>query len=440
MRPIRRLKLALALVLGIGLWQSPGVKAAPTEVTLVGWGGPEERAILAGVLADFERSHPDIQVRYTQIPGVGYDYFNKLRLMVVAGLAPDVFYVPDGNFGELASRNVLLNLDPYVAKSQVVKLADMWHSGYVRYMWDGHQLQKGSLYCLPKDIGPWAMFYNKDVFKARGVPFPSARMPWTWNEAIKNWHALSFKDGTITHYGVSTFPHETAVWSNGGEIVSADKQHWVLGKDPRSIAALQWCADLALVQHVAPNLSSSVAGSSAAGPGELFETGLAACHFDGRWMVPRYRQVLKFDWDVAPFPVPHAGMHATSFSGSVGFGIYAHTPRADASWQLVEYLSGPVGQAAMTRSGFQVPNQVALANTDVYLQRNQRPVHAEVFLDSARYSRPGPWTDTPNTFWHDVYWNFVGKVFRGEKTAKAYLPTLVPLVDNALVENNDPNH
>jgi multiple sugar transport system substrate-binding protein len=428
--------LTLALV-GALAWSSGAAAAPPTVINFVGWGGPEEHTVITNVLADFERLNPDLHVKYTQIPGGGYDYFNKVRLMIVANIAPDVYYVPDGNFGELASRNVLLNLDPYVEKSHIIKLADMWGSGYIRYQWDGHQLQKGPLYCLPKDIGPWAMFYNQDVFKARGVPFPSATTPMSWDEAIAMWQKLTFKQGNIRHYGVSTYPHESAVWSNGGEIISADKRHWVLGKDPKSIQAVQWCADLNLVHHVAPDLSRSIAGSSSASPGELFESGLAACHFDGRWMVPRYRTATHFGWDVAPFPVPHKGQKPITFSGSVGFGIYAKTKVAAASFRLIEYLAGPEGQAAMTKTGFQVPNQRALSHTEVYLQRGQKPAHAEVFLDMAANSRPGPWTDTPNTFWHDVYWNFVGKVFRGDKRATDLLPTLVPMVDNALVENND---
>lgn len=435
MRKRQAVLVGMLAALGTGI--AGQATAAPTEITFVGWGGPEEKVLLRGVLDRFERENPDLRVKYTQIPGVGYDYYNKIRLMLVAGLAPDVFYVPDQNFGELASRHVLLGLDGYVAKSKVVRLADMWPSGYSRYRWDGRQLHQGSLYCLPKDIGPWAMFYNQDVFKARGVPFPSATTPMTWAEAIAMWKRLTYQAGSQHHYGVSTFPHEDAVWSNGGEIVSADKRHWVLGKDPRSIEAVQWCADLALVEHVAPNLSNSVAGASSVSPGELFESGLAACHFDGRWLVPRYRDVLKFGWDVAPFPVPHKGQQPITFSGSVGLGAYARTKQPDASFRLIEYLAGPEGQAALTATGLQVPNQRSLAKTAVYMQPGKPPLHAEVFLAAAANSRPGPWTDTPNTFWHDVYWNFVGKVFRGDRKAADLLPTLVPMVDNALVENNN---
>ncbi|MBC7545959.1 MAG: sugar ABC transporter substrate-binding protein [Candidatus Sericytochromatia bacterium] len=418
--------IALAGVFGAAL----GASAAPVTVSLTGWGGPEEKLIVSGVVAAFERTHPGIKVRYTQIPGVGFDYYNKVRLMIVAGISPDVYYVPDGNFGELASRHVLLNLDPWVAKSKVIRLADIWPSSLKRFRWDGHRLQAGSLYCLPKDIGPNVMFYNKDVLRKRGIAAPDPKVPMTWDQAIAVWKRLSFKDNTVNHYGISGYPYESAVWSSGGEIISPDKRTWALASAP-GIRAIQWCADLGLIHKVAPDGSKS----GSASPGQLFESQLAAMHVDGRWMVPRYRS-LGFDWDVAPLPIPVPGRKSIMWSGSVGFGIDAKTKHPEAAFQLVEYLAGPDGQTAMTKSGLQVPNQMWLAQTDVFRQPGQRPAHPEVFLDSALTSRPGPWTDTPNTFWHDVFFNFIGKVWRGERTARGLLPEISPMVNQAMRENN----
>jgi multiple sugar transport system substrate-binding protein len=335
----------------------------------------------------------------------------------------------------MASRNTLLKLDGFVAKSRVVKLADMWPSAVNRYRWDGQRSQAGALYCLPKDIGPNVMFYNKDVLKAHGVPFPDAKTPMTWDQAIGVWKRLSFASGRIQHYGISGYGYEHAVWSNGGAIVSDDKRSWVLNS-PKGIEAVQWCADLGLVHKVAPDGSKTAGGSGSSSPGQLFESGLAAMHIDGRWMVPHFRK-LSFDWDVAPLPVPRKGAKSVTWSGSVGFGIGAKSAHPQEAFQLVEYMAGPEGQTTMTKSGLQVPNQRWLAKTDVYMQKGQKPEHAEVFLASAADSRPGPWTDTPNTFWHDVYWTFVGKIWRGERKAKDLLPELSPLVNQTLRENNE---
>lgn len=425
--------LACCLAL-TGIFHGPARASAPTQIAFVGWGGPEERAIINDVIRTYEARNPGVKIKYTQIPGTGYDYYNKVRLMLVAGMAPDVFYVPDGHFSELASRHVLLNLEPYVAKSKVFKPAEIWPSALARYRWDGQQSSKGDLYCLPKDIGPFAMFYNKAVLKARGVAFPSAKTPMTWDEAIAFWKQLTFKEKNVQHFGVSGYQYESAVFSNGGSILSADKRTWALDQ-PKALEALQWVADLSLVHKVAPDASKTANGSGSASPTQMFESGIAATHFDGRWLVPRYRE-LPFDWDVAPLPVPKKGMRSIAWSGSVGFGVHSSTKRPDAAFRFVEFLAGPEGQTLMTKAGFQVPNQRWLATTDVYRQPGKRPAHPEVFLDAALSSRPGPWTETPNVFWHDVMWNYLPKVFRGDGRADKLIPAAAPVINQMLREGN----
>ena len=421
------LLLVLLLVTGCGQPAPP----PPGQVTLVGWGGPEEREIFTRAIALFEAENPGLTVRYVQVPGVGYDYINKLRLMLVSGRAPDIFYVPDGGFGELVSRDVLLNLDPLLAKSTVIKPKEMWATGLDRYRWDGQQLQRGSLYCLPKDVGPRAMFYNKTLLKARGIPFPDPLRPMTWEQAIELWKKLSYREDGVVHFGISAFDYETAVWSNGGEILSPDARTWVLDS-PRSVEAVQWVADLGLVHGVAPTQGKAGAGVSSS---QLFESQLAAMHIEGRWLVPRFR-TLDFDWDVAPIPVPREGMQPITWSGSVGLGISAKTDRPDEAFRLLEFLAGPTGQELLTTTGLQVPNQKSLAETDVYRQPGQAPEHPEVFLRSLENSRPGPWTATPNVFWSDVFWNFYPRILRGQEKAATYLPQISPMINEALEEHN----
>jgi multiple sugar transport system substrate-binding protein len=423
--------LAVTTLRGTCSRPAPAESAPPaTTITLVGWGMPEERAIIRAALASFEQQHPEIRVAYTQVPGVGYDYLNKLRLMIVAKRAPDVFYVPDGAFGAMVSHGVLRDLDDFVTKSRSLRLEDMWPTAVARYRWSGHALHEGKLYALPKDIGPTVLFYNKEVLRRRGVPAPDPVEPMTWDEAIRVWHALTYQQGHVQHWGVTGYPYEAAVWSSGGRIVDGPLRTWQLST-PEGIEAVQWCADLALREHVAPNL----ARSGGAGSSELFEAGLAAMHIDGRWMVPRYRK-LGFDWDVAPLPVPQKGAPSTSWSGSVGLGISATSAHAAEAFKLIEYLAGPEGQAQLARSGLQVPNQRDVAASEAFLQRGQRPAHAEVFLRAAEGSRPGPETETPNAFWHDVFSNFIAEVWRGERAARELLPALAPLIGQTLRENN----
>jgi multiple sugar transport system substrate-binding protein len=368
----RAAALVVPLLLSAALvWSCRPAAVEPPSVTvvsLVGWGMPEERAIVREALATFERQNPQIRVSYTQVPGVGYDYLNKLRLMIVAGRAPDVFYVPDGAFGAMVEKGALRALDDLVAASDVLDLGDMWATAVMRYRWNGHALHDGKLYALPKDIGPAVLYYNKDVLRRRGVAPPDPEEPMTWDEAIRMWRALTYREGHVQHWGISGYPYEAAVWSSGAEIVDGARRAFLLAA-PAASAAVQWCADLALREHVAPNL----ARSGGAGNSELFEAGLAAMHVDGRWMVPRYRR-LSFDWDVAPLPVPERGMPSIGWSGSVGLAISASSKHPREAFKLIEYLAGPAGQAELARSGLLLPNQRSVAKTDAFFATRAAPV------------------------------------------------------------------
>ena len=234
-------------------------------------------------------------------------------------------------------------------------------------------------------------------------------------------------DRGLQRWGITAFPYDAAVWSSGGEVLSEDATRWVM-TTPVATGAFQWCADLALREGVAPNPSRFSDGALGS---ELFEAGIVAMHIDGRWMVPRYRK-LAFDWDVAPIPVPVRGQPAITRSGSVGLAVSARSLHPKEAFTVAEYLAGPRGQAKLTKSGFQLPNQRALASTNVFLQRGQRPAHAEAFVMMAETSRPGAMTKTPNAFWHDVFDAYAVEVWRGERTAADLFPELAPRIDQTL--------
>ncbi len=418
-----RVAFAFALAAVVACGRHATGPPGTVTIRFVGWGAPEERAFVREAVSALEARDPTLHVVYTQVPGVGYDYLNKLRLMIVAGDAPDVFYVPDGAFAELVRADTLLDLDPLVAAGGV-DVSAMWPTAVERYRWDGHRLHQGALYALPKDLGPMALYYDKDILRRRGVTPPDPREPMTWDEATAMWRALTYDDAGVHHYGLTAFPYEAAVWSSGAEILSPDRRAWLLA-DPNAERAVQWCADLANVEGVAPSPARVTATT------ELFEAGIAATHIDGRWMVPRFR-TLPFDWDVAPIPVPRRGAPSIARSGSVGFAIGKKTRHPREAFELVSWLAGPEGQSILVKSGLQLPNQRATANTELYLQRDRRPAHAEVFVDAARTSRSAPQTETLSAFWFDVYTIFSEPVWRGEHRASEVFPNIKPRIDQAL--------
>jgi multiple sugar transport system substrate-binding protein len=401
-------------------------KKDAVTIKFSGWGGPEEKDVFTKLLKDFEAKNPDVKVEYIHIPA---DYTGKMNTVLAGGNAPDVFYVPDGDFGRWVKSGLLLNIQEYV-KSSNLDIGDIWETALGRYKYDGTLVGTGDLYALPKDIGPTVVYYNKELFDAANVPYPSAETPMTWEELVAVGKKLTKDtngDGKPDQYGIGPIWWEGFVWANGGKILSDDRTEFVMNSK-EAAEAMQFAADLRNVHKIAPDSRALQAMND----GQMFETGRMAMQIQGRWMTPAYRK-LKFDWDVAPIP---AGGEWNGWSGSVGFSIYKNSKNPDAAYKLVEYLAGPEGQKLQSELGFAIPNFKSMANTDVFLQPGQRPEHAEVFIKAAEAQSPGPWTYVPNNKWFDILNQNLGQLWDGKKTAEQLFNELKPEIDKALKEGN----
>lgn len=419
--------------------QTGGEGSAPVTLTFVGWGGPDEQEVFRQLVKTFNQNNPDIVIEYTPIPD---DYVTKLNTMIAGGTPPDIAYIPDGNFSAFAPRGALVNLQPFVDASTVIDPENIWDTALGRYRYDPETrtFGTGDIYALPKDIGPTVLYINKDLFAAAGVPLPDPNVPLTWDEIVEIGRQITvdangrhpgeegFDINTVEVFGVGDIWFENAVYGNGGQIVSEDGRTFVADM-PETVAAVQWIADLTHRHQVHPTSQQTSSQSI----GQMFEAGRVAINSNGRWATTTYRNTLPFDWDVIPNPVgPSGQLYAmaddcafTGWSGSVGIGIIADSngeQNAEQAFRFIEFIAGAEGQTEQAALGFQIPNQIDLANSDVFLQPDQKPENAEVFLDAARCERPGPWTQTPlyGQWFDDNWWQGVWPevVVDGTKTAE----------------------
>lgn len=418
--------LAAALLIG-----TVGVSAQePVTLTFVGWGGPEEGAVFQQLVDTFNANNDDVQIDYTQIPS---DYVTALNTMIAGGTPPDIAYVPDGTpFTSLVTKGQLVNIQQFVDASENFDPAAVWPSALGRYMYDAEtrSFWTGDLYALPKDIGPTVLYINVDLFEEAGVPLPDPEVPMTWDQLIEIGTALTvdanglhpgeegFDQNNIVQWGIGDLWFENIVYGNGGRIVSEDGRTFVAADDPNTIEAIQFLSDITHVYQIHPTAQQTSSMSF----GQMFETGRLAMTTNGRWAVTGYRASLPFEWDVRPNPVGPSGQITSygnqedctfgGWSGSVGLSIIAGSQgevHADLAYRFIEYLAGPEGQIEQAALGFQIPNQVEIAMTDVFLQPDLPPANAEVFLEAARCESPGPWTQTPlyGQWFDDNWWNGV---------------------------------
>lgn len=105
------LALALALALGVGLSAGlvvSGTAKAAVTLRVTTWGGVAEQNTYNQIVKKFEAKNPDIKVKVEVLPWP--EYWSRLTVQLVGGIAPDVMRMSGAFFGRLVRDGVLLNL------------------------------------------------------------------------------------------------------------------------------------------------------------------------------------------------------------------------------------------------------------------------------------------------------------------------------------------
>lgn len=390
----------------------PTVSPDRIRLTFVGWGGwPEIRAMRA-LVRRFNEISQDVYITYRPLP---QNYMSRLEGMIAEGNAPDILYIPDGAFPLWAAAGQLVNLQPYLEAWGGTAMVSIWPSAVERYRWDAaaRRFGQGDLYALPKEIGPTALFINKDLFHQAGVPLPDPSRPLTWDEVVEIGRAITvdaegrhpgeegFDIHTVEVFGVGDLWFENVIYGNGGRIVDEAGREFV-AHAPASVAAVQWLSDLIHVHQIHPMARYG----AQADVERLFREGRVAMTTQGYWMVSEYRRLLDFDWDVRLNPVGPAGeivamesdCTSTGWSGSVGLAILKGTEgeiHAAEALRFLLFLTGPEAQIELAQQGLQIPNQQFLSRSRLFLEKDEPPEHREIFIEAARCQVPGPWTQMP---------------------------------------------
>lgn len=173
------------------------------------------------MIDQFEKKHEGVKVNYQHIPGTQADYLVKLISLLASHKMPDVFYIHSDEFYSWVDAGRLENLTPYFEKSQTASETKVWDKSLniFRYNSSAKQIgtEDGNLYGLPKDLGPWAMVYNKTLFQAKGVPLPDPKVPMTWSQFVNVCKKLTGGEGVNKVFGTANYTLEAAVWSNGAD-------------------------------------------------------------------------------------------------------------------------------------------------------------------------------------------------------------------------------
>ena len=147
-------------------------KDGKTTIEFWGWGDYIEVDVFKSLVNTFNDAHDDIFVNFTPRPSSTYSVDTLKQLQ--SRRPPDVVFVGDSDIKKWASSeiDVLEDLTPYVEKSDVIDLDDIWEGQMARFVFDQETFENSAdapIWGLPKALGATVIYYNADAIKKAGI-------------------------------------------------------------------------------------------------------------------------------------------------------------------------------------------------------------------------------------------------------------------------------
>jgi len=412
---------------------APATSAAPVTISFMGWGTPQEVDTFNAMIAQFETKYPNVKVEYTSVAAT--DFPTKLQTMIAGKQVPDVFYLQPESVMPFAKNGIIWDMTSYVANNDIFKQDNVWAKALDMYRYDGKTPGVGAIYGLPKDIGPFALAYNKDMFTAAGIPIPDAKTPWTWDQFVQYTQKLTTGSGTDKVYGTAPYSLESAIWSSGADWLNADHTKVTI-TDPKFTTAMQWVADLILKYHVAPTVDEQ----SSMDMNQQFIDQKVAMLGIGPWTQSQFWSDVKFNWDIMPWPVPSAGDKPAIWYGGMGFAVSNSSQHKEEAANLAAFLAfNEDAQRTSMQKGQSIPNLIDMTMNE-YMTNGKPPANKQVFLDIIQdWGRRATQTYTYPTDWFFTEFGAnASAVWTGDMTAVDFAakeqPIMQQMIDAGLAE------
>ena len=361
-----------------------GAGASPAgEVVEIEYLNPtdaEQLKVQTAITDAFQKATPGVKVKLNSMSWDGY--WDKLQTMVAGGVAPDMFRMDYVYMAVWGSNGVPIALDDYVG-SDIDK--SVFAEGYDK-VFKAYQYQ-GKQYGLPQDVNTQVLFYNKSLFDAAGVEYPSEK--WKWNpDDGGDFLAAAQKLTKENQWAYSQDwywePESPWLWENGGDWHDPEITKSTMS-DPKTMAGIQFLADLLLKYKVSPS-PAQMAGRDAT---TLFNSGNIAMYQSGRWQVPTLRTVKDLDWDVAVLPEGVAGRNTTL--GGTASSISNQSKHPHETWQYAKWYLTEAAQKMIANLALSTPLVKSVLESQEFMQSTP-PANNGVWLQTIVWLRPMPVT------------------------------------------------
>ncbi|MFF1716362.1 ABC transporter substrate-binding protein [Streptomyces sp. NPDC058268] len=308
-----------------------------------GWSTPGEVKAVNESIARFEKLHPNIKVKAT---GNVSDETVNQALRAGGDKAPDVVSsFTTNNVGQYCDSGMWADLDPFMEKTGLDK-----RKVFPKTLLD-YTSYRGNQCALPLLADAFGMYYNKDAYKKAGIERP----PRTMSEFEKVAKKLTVRNGKHSYKQVGFLPNfrfyqnsPDRLFAQWGPQYFDAEGNSRLAEEPKTYKFFKTATQLADAQGGFNDLERfRLTFGDEMSSQNAFLTGKVAMHLDGEWRGLMLDEAkAKFDWGVAPLPVPddQADTYGRGFITGTVAGIAHSSKHQNAAWELVRFLTADTKQ------------------------------------------------------------------------------------------------
>jgi multiple sugar transport system substrate-binding protein len=314
------------------------------------------------MMAAFSQNHANIKVEWIS-GGQGPEREAKFTALIAGGTPPDIFSSwQEAGFGDYAARKLALNLNPFLEKSTDLDLKSIPEALMKTYE------RNGELLGIPFASGASYLYYNKKLFDAAGVAYPTASWDdpnWTWDTFVEMAKKLTKDYGNPNAtYGANLgmWPSNALSWLFSGDFYPEEAYTTGFFKESvadseNTIAAYQAQNDLIYKHQVSPSPALNDAMSSV---GDPFKTGHIAMQLTGVWGFWVYSDVKDFEIGAAAFPTGKGSNRPVIFTDP--WMISRESKHPNEAWEFMKVLVDPKqgGKSYVETTGVVPPAQELL--------------------------------------------------------------------------------
>jgi multiple sugar transport system substrate-binding protein len=391
--------------------------SGPVSLRFAVYGDRVTVAAYHRIAAAYTEEHPNVTVR-VEAAADAVTAQDRLDRGFTAGTAPDLFLTDQTELPALVAAQRVQPVDELLEERGV-----QFGDNYERLGLEAFA-SESALQCMPNDVSPYVVFYNKRLLVPRtlvepGEEPPSAETGWRWDQFAAA--AQQMSGGGVK--GVHLPPRLTTlaplIRSAGEDFVDDPQAPTTLTlADEGTRSALEEI--LAVARD--PRVTYSPAQLARRDAVSRFEEGRLGMMIGTRALVPRLRAKPDLHFDV--FPLPSLGRFRTlaEITGYCISKASAHVPEAA---DFLAFASSEEAASMTAETGAVVPANLAALHSDAFLQPGQFPENTDVFTTSIRRADPLPYT----TSWPDVVRQtqpFIDRMFNAPVID---LDTLLPRID-----------